>query len=246
MNSSDAKYVQGYHTSVGEVGLQLSGGQRQRIAIARAIVRNPKILIFDEATSALDVTSERIVQAALTKASKGRTTIVIAHRLSTIRSADHIVVVAKGRVLQTGSHHSLLEAVGSTYWKLVNAQILNARIDKSTQDNYWGEKDARFDGALIEKESHDTLIEQEYEPKDGIPKGFSETLADTGIEVSELYKPQSIKAAPEISGRVGILRSFAMLLFEQKHNWVSYAVLMIAAAGAGCEHNPDVPHFETC
>jgi ABC-type multidrug transport system ATPase subunit len=87
-------------------------------------VRKPKILIFDEATSALDVTSERIVQAALNKVSQNRTTIVIAHRLSTIKDADNIVFLAGGKVLQQGTHESLLADGNGPYWKLVNAQQL--------------------------------------------------------------------------------------------------------------------------
>ena len=110
---------------VGESGTKISGGQRQRIAIARSIIKRPKILILDEATSAIDVRSERIVQAALDRVSHNRTTITIAHRLSTIKKADRVVVLKKGRVIETGTHESLLANEEGVYSSLVHAQQLS-------------------------------------------------------------------------------------------------------------------------
>jgi subfamily B ATP-binding cassette protein MsbA len=111
------KLPQGYDTVIGERGLKLSGGERQRIAIARAILRDPPILILDEATSALDTQSERIVQMALANLMRNRTTLVVAHRLSTIQNADRIVVLDRGTVMESGSHEELLRK-GGLYKKL--------------------------------------------------------------------------------------------------------------------------------
>ncbi len=113
-----------YDTMVGERGIKLSGGQRQRIGIARAILANPKVLIFDEATSNLDSQSERLIQDAMDKISKGRTMIIIAHRLSTIKKADKILVLENGCLAESGSHHELAQISGGLYAKLIKLQEL--------------------------------------------------------------------------------------------------------------------------
>jgi subfamily B ATP-binding cassette protein MsbA len=115
---------EGYHTNIGDRGNKMSGGQRQRLAIARAVLKNPPILILDEATSALDTESERLVQDALNNLMRNRTSIIIAHRLSTIQHADEIIVMGQGVILERGTHNELLES-GGTYRKLYDMQVFN-------------------------------------------------------------------------------------------------------------------------
>ena len=115
---------EGLNTRCGSRGLQFSGGQKQRIAIARALIRRPRLLLLDEATSALDTESERIVQAALARAAEGRTTVAVAHRLSTIKDADVIFVFGQGRIVETGKHKELLARRGR-YFAMCETQGLD-------------------------------------------------------------------------------------------------------------------------
>ncbi|KAF1952299.1 leptomycin B resistance protein pmd1 [Byssothecium circinans] len=166
---------QGYDTLVGESGIKLSGGQRQRIAIARAIIKNPKVLILDEATSAIDVRTERIVQEALERVSVGRTTIVIAHRLSTIKKADKILVMRNGKLLEEGNHDELLKDVNSIYYGLVNAQ----KLTMETEEEYDLEdvelakiKTAETQKSETrERKSNDSKEEEEYKFKSFMQTG---------------------------------------------------------------------------
>lgn len=127
----------GYDTECGERAGLLSGGQKQRIAIARSIISEPAVLLLDEATSALDPHAEGVVQSALDKASKNRTTIVIAHKLATIKNADNIVVMSKGRIIEQGTHDSLLAQKGA-YFKLVRVQDLGKTVEEEMADEEGG------------------------------------------------------------------------------------------------------------
>lgn len=114
---------EGYNTVVGTKGSALSGGQKQRVALARALIRNPRILLLDEATSSLDSQSERVVQAALDRAAKGRTTLAIAHRLSTVQKADVICFLDRGKVVERGTHGELM-VIRGRYYELARQQEL--------------------------------------------------------------------------------------------------------------------------
>lgn len=200
---------------MGDRGLHFSGGQRQRIAIARAIVRQPKILIFDEATSALDVTSEGIVQAALDRVAKSRTTLVVAHRLATISDADHIIVMKEGRVVQHGTHDDLVKINDGAYWSLVRSQQLATSITSSKDQDRHGhgiELASKRRGFIVEKESYETLVESQT----------------TIVEAAE-----SVSGAMPIAPSVpNLWKGFHMLISEQRRNYWRYIVMIVAAMAA--------------
>jgi subfamily B ATP-binding cassette protein HlyB/CyaB len=125
---------EGYDTQVGEHGTGLSGGQRQRIAIARALITNPRILIFDEATSALDYESEKIIQDNMRRICSGRTVLIIAHRLSAVRDANRIIVMERGQVAESGSHAQLLTNPDGIYTHLYKLQLGNQSLDEGVNN----------------------------------------------------------------------------------------------------------------
>ena len=151
-----------FETTVGERGFLLSGGQKQRVAIARAIVSNPKILLLDEATSALDTKSEGVVQEALDRAAKNRTTIVIAHRLSTIKDADMIVVMKKGAIVEFGNHNELLDRK-SDYFDLVQSQKIAALI-KPTASGSYSDIDSTSESSSLDEKIEERVVFEEDTP----------------------------------------------------------------------------------
>jgi ATP-binding cassette subfamily B (MDR/TAP) protein 1 len=162
-----AKLPQRYQTHVGDAGIKLSGGQRQRLAIARSIVKQPKVLILDEATSSIDARGERLVQAALDKVSEGRTTITIAHRLSTIKKADKIVVLQKGKVVEEGTHEGLLSNPDGVYLALVNAQKLSMEepFPEEEADRIQSSNPLTQAQNEVIEAAYDMKVEESYKPK---------------------------------------------------------------------------------
>ena len=156
------EFPDGYRTRVGERGLRLSGGERQRVAIARTILKNPKIIMLDEATSALDTSTERHIQTALNELSRNRTTIVIAHRLSTITSADLILCIQGGEIVEAGTHEELIARAdrgkGGVYWAMWQKQIRAEKLElkKSRLEN--------DENAIITDEDTDTNPESVAPP----------------------------------------------------------------------------------
>ena len=141
---------EGYDTIVGERGYKLSGGEKQRVAIARVLLKDPRVLILDEATSALDTVSERLIQAALERAEAGRTTLAIAHRLSTILRADLILVFEGGHIVERGTHHELLGLDG-LYARLYHEQFLTAAAVAAEADPAGGAPGSRARGVAAHR-----------------------------------------------------------------------------------------------
>ncbi|KAG5297998.1 ABC multidrug transporter [Histoplasma ohiense] len=193
----------GYDTMVGENGLKLSGGQRQRLAIARSIIKRPPILILDEATSSIDVRGERIVQEALDRVSKNRTTITIAHRLSTIKKADKIIVLKAGESIEQGTHEELLEFKG-----LYHSLVENQRLEM-------GEQDPDIQGQANPK--------RQVEDMQSILKEASRTDDAGGPDQASVlkYKARSL------------VNSVGLFLWEQRRLWYLDVAIVIAAAGCG-------------
>ncbi|KAL9612736.1 MAG: hypothetical protein Q9167_002675 [Letrouitia subvulpina] len=185
----------GYDTIVGERGFLLSGGQKQRIAIARAMVSDPKILLLDEATSALDTKSEGVVQAALDVAAQGRTTIVIAHRLSTIKTADNIVVMSQGRIVEQGSHDELLER-RSAYYNLVEAQRISAEKQAKDQDEQIQPEEIGEDLNPVSK-----FISQHSKSSGNLNQTLTETSASKGLDRVNTEKSLRTKLTRAITGK---------------------------------------------
>ncbi|CAD5117027.1 DgyrCDS5856 [Dimorphilus gyrociliatus] len=180
-----------FNTLVGERGAQLSGGQKQRIAIARALVRNPKILLLDEATSALDTESEGIVQEALDEARRGRTTIVVAHRLSTVRTADKIVGFKEGKKIEEGAHDDLMKIQGGVYHHLVTSQSAK-EVDDDDDDD---------DDDNDELASSVSKVEFENE-KNKLGKTLSQFSNNVNVKESFKTKKESEKVAEGPFSRV--------------------------------------------
>lgn len=218
----------GYETKVGERGFLLSGGQKQRVAIARAVVSDPKILLLDEATSALDTKSEGVVQAALDVAAKGRTTIVIAHRLSTIKTADNIVVMSEGRIVEQGSHDQLLEMKGA-YFDLVGAQRISAENEEKN-----AEKNARI-GETEEKLFKSSSIYETADSKSPIPD------PDTQEKLDRTVSGKSVSSAALQSKKLDPARTYSLWTliklvgsFNKKEtNIMLIGLLFSVLAGAG-------------
>jgi ATP-binding cassette subfamily B (MDR/TAP) protein 1 len=218
-----------YETNVGERGFLLSGGQKQRIAIARAMVSNPKILLLDEATSALDTKSEGVVQAALDVAAKGRTTIVIAHRLSTIKTAENIVVMSQGRIVEQGTHDDLLEKRGA-YYNLVDAQRI-AKENKEQNAQEDEEIDAQEEKLMRTISSKSA--EYQVDPDDiNIANKLNRTATSKSQSSVALQNKGPLKKGEEHYSLWTLIKLVGSFNKSEKH-WMLFGLFWSIIAGGG-------------
>ncbi|KAK7959090.1 ABC multidrug transporter [Apiospora aurea] len=214
---------EGFDTSVGDAGIKLSGGQRQRIAIARSIVKQPTILILDEATSSIDVRGEKVVQAALDRVSRNRTTVMIAHRLSTVKKADNIVVLSKGKVVQWGNHESLMAQRGGPYWLLTNAQQLGMGHHGAGVGSNGEEGEEGASASAVADEMSDTAFTE----------ADKRTMDLMTLDPGTVPGPSARVPGPKVYKPQGALRSLGGMLLEQKSLWPWYSILLVGALIAG-------------
>ncbi|OIW13018.1 hypothetical protein TanjilG_15467 [Lupinus angustifolius] len=195
------KLPQGLDTMVGEHGTQLSGGQKQRIAIARAILKNPRILLLDEATSALDAESERVVQEALDRIMVNRTTIVVAHRLSTVRNADMIAVIHRGKMVEKGTHSELLGDPEGAYSQLIRLQEVNKETEETADHRNKSELSSESFRQSSQRRSLGRSISRGSSAGNSSHRSFSVSFGlPTGVNVADT-EPESSQAeekSPEV------------------------------------------------